>query len=176
MDFLVFGSIWSIIVLFAVIFCSIYYVEDEHNSSGVGVAIVLIAYLVANYFLGNKAMLVDGLVWIKENPFQIIMIVLGYFLLGLFWSIAKWYFYVSSKLERDKEHHEEYHPKEEFKPAKIQFRDNKDLIGMWIGYWPFSVIWNISYRPFKRITIFLRNRFEKTYEAITNSLFNSYTK
>jgi hypothetical protein len=97
----------------------------------------------------------------------------------LFWSIARWYFYVSDDLEKQKYKFDNRYTKTEndkFDPSLPSYSSNKDLIALWISYWPFSIIWNLTYKFFRRITILMRNKFEKVYTSISESLLNSYKK
>ena len=178
MDFLVFGSIWSFIIGGIVIVSILSMLEDE-DVNGWLLGLVIGVYLVLNYFFGNKDFFIDLLSWVKHNPVDVFMYVIGYFLLGVFWSIARWYFYVSDDLEKQKYNFDNLCGKTEndkFAPTLPSYSKNKDLIALWISYWPFSIIWNLTYKFFRRITILIRNKFEKVYTSISESLLNSYKK
>jgi hypothetical protein len=178
MDFLVFGSIWSFSIggIFLLSFVSA--LEDE-DVNGWILALIIGVYLVGNYFFGNKDFFVNVFLWIKNNPIDVILYFIGYFMLGLIWSIARWYFFVADSLERQKYSFENRYAKtknDKFAPTLPSYYSNKDLIALWISYWPFLILWNLTYKFFRRITIWIRNRFEKVYNSISDSLFNSYTK
>lgn len=178
MDFLVFGSIWSFIIggFFLLAFVNVLE-NDEVN--GWALSLILGVYVIGNYFFGNKDFFINVLIWAKNNPFDTILYFIGYFMMGLIWSIARWYYYVSDRLEQQKYEFDNRYSKTEkdkFVPSLPSYSENKDLIALWISYWPFSILWNSTYKFFRRISIWIRNRFEKVYNSISDSLFKSYTK
>jgi len=156
MTFLIFGSLAFWAVISAYIFFSLFWADKDNYVTITTIGIFTAAVLL----IGNHKSL--PYLWQLIQDFQgtITLCFILYLILGVFWSFAKWYFYV---IDHKKRNHLSYRP---------SASDHKgDIIG-WMTYWPLSFISFLVRRPLRRIFTFIYERVSGVFENITNSVYN----
>lgn len=174
-EFFIFGTIWFWILLgvTALIITSLIEVEFEKgDTNGRGATITLIAFTVIYYFMGSSEHIMNIIYFIRDNPFNILGYLAGYYAIGVAWSMVKWYFFLKFKaaemLERlDKYSHLDY-DKEDLTPSA---RSKKGTIIAWMSYWFFSMIWTLLHKFVREAFQFLYIKFESVYNRISTSVF-----
>lgn len=165
--FLLFGFgiwFWAIIL---VEFCLLtWFVEEEW---GIASLVSLAAFILCLWWLAD----IPIWEWIKNNPARLGMYCLYYVLIGLGWSVGKYYFvlnkmrkYVKEKKEHWLANKEKYENVQTFKQYLEQTRDNwsnnktdfekstKKLV-FWAAFWPTSMFWTILNDPIRKLFKFL---------------------
>lgn len=126
----------------------------------------------------------------------ILTYVLVYVVVGLLWSIAKWWFYVRGRVDKLMELRAEYLESRKL-PANTAWdkalqddfdkrnpysnvqelakrpiaRKNKSRILGWMVYWPWSATWTIINDPVMKLFRMLFKRFHALFEAISKSAY-----
>lgn len=96
--------------------------------------------------------------WTKGNIAAAVGI---YLLLGLLWSVFRWYRQVTKAVA---DYNESNISKYDL-TAKTTVRQNKAEITAWIGYWPWSFVWNFT----GDILTGIFDAFKNVYQNIANS-------
>lgn len=92
-----------------------------------------------------------------------------YFLIGAGWSLVKWYFYtlrLRDEYNADPAHYRRVH--RTIPPSPTEY--TKTIL-MWIGHWPFSLLWTLVNDPVKRIVRWIYARLQVVYAAISGHNF-----
>lgn len=87
----VIGTVWFWLLLALSTILIIWALEED---SGSYATITCLGTLAIIYFMGAGSELRELGSYIVDNPFRIVMFVLGYILLGTIWSLVKWYFHL----------------------------------------------------------------------------------
>lgn len=173
MSLLVFGSVWFwLLFLLAWVLITIA-IELGYQ---IRATIVVLMFFVLYFFFGGKEALASLLHYITYKPFHSIGWILGYFVLGTAWSVAKWAFFVLRKrdkaLDTLRKETERYHyTPTEVKPPQVS--EHKNLIVGWMIYWPFSALWTLINDPVKRAFTWIYYRISKRLQTISDHLFQS---
>lgn len=175
---------WGFLALFAALIIGS--VETEKPGWATGwlvIGVVLFA------LFGNA----NPLAWVFQNTSTFLTALGGYLVIGVLWSVAKWWFYNLGVRDRFEERRTDWlksHKAENLSDEKVReqfFRDNADLrdfpprlsrhksrIMLWMGYWPFSALWTLVNDPVKRFFRWAYARMVRVYEGITKSIFSKY--
>jgi len=116
-----------------------------------------------------------------------------YFAIGGLWSIAKWYFYtldLRSRYDAFREREngiggdiknkgqwigrvrtELYGHSGRAKSFPPNAQEHASTILMWIGHWPFSMVWTLVNHPVRRVVRWIFARLRKVYYAISKHNF-----
>lgn len=96
----------------------------------------------------------------------------AYFFIGAVWSIVKWYFHVKKEVrdelanyKKTKGDEKGYDPK--YLKLRLQPSENKNLLCLWIAYWPWSVLWSLT----RDLVINIVDALTHVYQNITNAAF-----
>lgn len=125
---------------------------------------------------------VNVFAWTWANLADIAEFLLAYFLVGAFWSIAKWYLYllkVKEKVEAGTWAYGYRERPDASKDAKIRpretfARNNKARIMGWIAHWPFSAIGALFGDLLNRIVTHIYRVLSGLYDRIANRVFSGY--
>ncbi len=163
-ELLVLGGFWFWALLAAA--TALLLVALECRQAFWAVVAVVVPLLLLQ-FLGG----IPVLLWPWRHPGASLLAGIGYFLAGALWSIAKWWFHVAAQRRRYDEIRQTFCRERELKhgspiPADSQSdfrnalygvevppraRDHKGEIFLWIGYWPWSVLWTLLNDPIRRL-------------------------
>ena len=138
----------------------------------------LLAALIAGWFFMTHISL---FAWIKAHPAQIAMYVAGYFVAGAAWSVVKWWFAETKRVQQARNdfsmrHNTHYHNDAETwaeyaQRMKTKPLDHKSDILWWIACWPFSVLWTLIDDPVRRICRRIYDELQGVYQRITNRVW-----
>ena len=154
MGFLLFGTVWFWLLFGGAAILIIWFLEsaldyerDRDNGGGFFSTLTLAACILLYYFFGSSEDVRNILIYLKDHPGQALLRVGIYIVLGLVWSIFKWYFFLHNKNEYLTKKFENDNLREsDFPKAK----NNKSRIISWMSYWPFSAFWTLeiaNYQP-----------------------------
>ena len=177
------GSLWFWILIAGFILLELFWVEAQDN--GWGASISLAVFTVVFFFWGDPTVF-D---WIKANPLELLIYVGAYIASGGVWGFIKWYLYLKeaareyTERRRDwlqsqgvskatlgttvpEELREAWARQRLYNSARPKASDNKSLIIMWMGYWPWSLLGTMIRDPFRHIFNFCAEKMEKMSERI----------
>lgn len=141
-------------------------------------------------------------VWdtIRQDPWSILVYLVGYVGVGVLWSFPKWWFYVrkvrdayladmlkykvgngldpAQKLTPDQAR--DFTGRYTYRPENrtwsqvlpIQVSQNKTKVLTWMVYWPTSMVWTIIDQPIKRAFLFMFEQVKGVYQAIGDRAFD----
>ena len=162
----VFGTLWFwlLITLAYILIC----ISLEYpRYGGSGATLVFVATCAILWFFGGTT-LRDIFSYINEHPWKSLLFLLEYFLVGVIWSFAKWYFFLLNRKEKIEKQIE---AKQSYFDSIPSAKDYKGRIISWMTYWPMSIVWTFLNDPFKRIFKYIYSIFEKWYESMSNRMF-----
>lgn len=188
LSLIAFGSLgfWllSILTIIVIIACLEY-------ENGFKASLTMIMFL-GLMFIANHLSFQSIVQW---NWRYIIGFIIGYVILGVVWSVVKWYFYVSNKVEQyvelkslwfrnnsnateltelsagQKEKFAEYISRRPDASAAPQASQNKSTILMWMTYWPFSAVWTLINDPIKKLFRMIYTKIVTQLQVISDHLF-----
>ena len=106
MGFLLFGTVWFWLLFGGAAILIIWFLEsaldyerDRDNGGGFFSTLTLAACILLYYFFGSSEDVRNILIYLKDHPGQALLRVGIYIVLGLVWSIFKWYFFLHNKNE-----------------------------------------------------------------------------
>jgi hypothetical protein len=178
----VIGSLWFWVAVVVFIIVEAILVEQEWGWWSFVTAAAFVGLL---HWKGDLALFS----WIAANPLMFAGILAWYVLVGCIWGVAKWTFHVKDSAFEYKETRRKFLQSNGIKDVNLNTRvpeelkiewdqssrygryrpqasDNKALIMMWMGYWPWSMSWSLLRDPFKWIYNRLAGRLERISEEI----------
>lgn len=187
-EFFVFFGLWWWILFSAFVIANIFFLE---NDNGKGATFIFAAFLAIMFFFGDwnpfPAMMAD--------PLWAVQLVLGYFVGGAVWAVAKWYFYGLNLRDEYRLVKEQFFSREGIVGDKIpqdlvgrwentifsnfpmgvppKAKENKASILMWMTHWPFSFVWTILNDPIRRIFMFVYSRIVGLMQKISDRIFKN---
>jgi hypothetical protein len=176
---------WFLLAIY--IFFEILAIEYESTS---GATLTLVGFFTIVFCVNGF----NPFMWVLHNPLLTVGLIIGYFLTGTAWSVAKWYFYVLNKANRLKDllpevlrqynvdalaklsQQQVAHLTQELKGRGLclnapRVAKHKSLIMMWMAYWPFSMSWTLINDPVKKAFRAIYNRLANTLQNISDSVF-----
>lgn len=160
---------WWAIAIFA-IFCIVDIVCLENENAGMGSVIMLIGIALLMYFVGD----INLFTWALENPGSVFQFGVGYIVIGLVWSMIKWFFFlldVRDQMTVQRKEHEGVPPR----PVSSYASRNKGRITSWICHWPLSIIATFFGQFLSRFVRWLiMDVFGGVYNGIGNLVFKDY--
>lgn len=162
---LAFGTVWFWI-LFAVLIIGITILVEKDDDNPGGATFFLAAAFALYYFFGMKEQFNTVFQFLFYNPGTAIGFILLYSLIGVVWSVAKWFFYVK-KLVDEKCYDFE---------NKVQPSNNKSRITGWMIYWPLSAAWTLINDPVRKFFNMIFEQFEGIYESISERALRNARK
>lgn len=170
-EFLLFGSMVWFWVLFGV-FSIVLFVSVETDKAGIATVATLV-FLILFAFWGGLPGGGSLLALLAANPTYIIIGVIGFFVLGTLWAVAKWWFYVRDLAEKRKEQIAA-HGKGKSYYGVIQkplVRDNKSRIMTWMCFWPYSFVWTMINDPVRRVFKAIYNQIKDGLQRVADKAF-----
>lgn len=179
----------SLFVLLCVVEIVLLFVltEKEHGFAATASLVGFVAAL--QFYFG-----VDVWAFVQANVTALSASVIAYFMIGVGWSIFKWYWWVGKEADSLKEKKEE-HIRGAFWNAKETNQEDKDKfwtkfvkehipnpktekarILRWMGYWPVSALWFVLNDFVREIFNHLYYRFVAVYQKITDAAINRALK
>ena len=168
-ELLLFGTTWfwiALAIAFIAITVFIESLEDDTHSA-VMANIVFWGFIILLYFTGNSEWFKGIISYAIQNPGTVILILSGYVVLGLIWSLAKWYLYLTNL--------KSYYKFKEIKVDgyrmnKFKASENKERILGWMMYWPMSISWTVINDPVRKIVMGIFNRFNGLFDRISDRI------
>jgi len=181
--FLIFGTLWFWVAIAIFTIAMLALIEYEKPFS----AFLVIAVTLSMFEFGAGY---DLFAWVVSNPLLTVEFIVGYIVLGIMWSIAKWFFFVLNARDRYSAKRQQWlkdlklgetleqyiiraRPSayDQFPPSPVA---NRDRIILWMAYWPFSALWTLINDPLKRIWRFTFNRITAFLTWISNRAFADF--
>lgn len=159
-----FGTLWFwILIVVASIAITTYTEMSESNSTGF---IILAATFLLLYFGGNSDAFKSFFRYVSQNPGDVVLWVLGYFVLGTIWSFVKWYFHLITQKERliGKEHAYPHYK------DRFDVKENKERILNWMIYWPLSALWTTINQPVRKLFNEIFRKVEGSYQKMSDNI------
>jgi hypothetical protein len=177
-SFLIFGTVWFWLMIGAVwiIITAILETHTElskHHDEGGGswATVVMVIALAAYFLVGSDEHLKTAFNFLVDNPVLTIGAVAAYFLTGVLWAFAKWYFFLS-RIREDFDESLKLQISSKIKNFEIpQARDYKNRIVTWISYWPISLSWTVLDDPLKKIAHNIYLKCGKIFDSISFNKF-----
>jgi hypothetical protein len=198
LGFFAFGMLgWWVVSLLCLIWLFVA-VEKTH---WVSITFCIILYVLFLQFLGKLQVFEQAV----NHPWEIVLSVLGYFMLGFIWSFVKWWLFVNKAAQKRLEAREKfvrgYQPFESAIPRNVRnhtdenrmadrwedevrmnglekptVSKNKGKITTWVLCWPVSFICSLLDDFVRKLVKQLVLKFHKMYDHITNSAFKAVEK
>lgn len=173
----VLGSIGFWILIVALVIAVLYSLETESKTLGATISLVVAGLLF--YWCGGKPVLTDLFESIKEHPGNLILLLLGYLLVGTVWSFVKWYqFLLRFKQRIITDERNAYKPPTDEEILAVvkakrpkAFYHKSDILA-WMIYWPLSMIWTLIDDPIKRLFTAIYNKLSGQYERLSERMFS----
>lgn len=127
-----------------------------------GWALTVVAVLGGITYLIDRSLLLDTWNYIVNNPVAIGMYAIGYIVVGVLWSIYKWYLYVKKWVNK-------WGSSRVILEDKISPEENKTLIMTWMGYWPFSFLWFVVDHPLTKLYKWIYTQVSGVYTRISTA-------
>jgi hypothetical protein len=156
-------------------------VMNELVDNGQGIAATLLAVgLVFVFTVFGNLNLIE---LVKTHPEQLIIMIIGYFVLGTGWAVAKWYFFLQrirrTVLELKEDNTEvgtyafnDAMCKENLSTAfPPRVKDFKGRIIGWMSLWPASMVWTVINDPIRRVFVEIYNCIGGMLQNMSNKMF-----
>jgi hypothetical protein len=170
MGIIAFGTLWFWIAFVVASGLIIFFLEsaleelNEDDGGGWKSTLTIIGFVGLYWWLGDSADLLSILQYIKTNTVGFLTWIGVYILIGLVWSVVKWYFFLLNARDKAVERQKDGRILENYElPTAAK---NKARIITWMSYFPFSMLWTVINEPFKRLYNFLYGRFVSVFERL----------
>jgi hypothetical protein len=188
MDFLNFGAMAGLGVIFWIVFglgfiSLLVSVEREGFSLTFGILAVTIALLcwLAGFNIFK---------WVIANPATILEGIAIYLVVGVFWGMARWWFFLKHLQTKLIEYRSKYDITRPLSPDSIRefyskigmprhdripplVSEFKKKIVFWMIYWPFSAPWTLINEPVKRFFNMAYNLTSNALQGMSNRMFRN---
>jgi hypothetical protein len=161
---LVSGWLFWIVIGLSLILDTIIIANDEQ----IPAAIFASAVIAATILFTDAA---------KGVSVQVVVVcALAYVVIGIIWSVWKWYGFVrksyySLKQRWDTTAHKTYNTFTDYiKDKRPSASENKQLIVGWMAFWPFSILWWVLTWP-RKLFIELFDYLRNLYDRITDQVW-----
>jgi hypothetical protein len=142
----------------------IFAIDDDDETWGTAATIsVLVVLLVLQWRTPVKAF-----TYVYTHPLSAIVGVTAYFSIGACWSVVKWWFAEKARVRRAKRERGK-----DWRTARTQPATYKATVLVWIGYWPFSLVWTLINDPFKRLVRWIYDELLRVYQRITDHVWDT---
>lgn len=183
---------WVFISILAVIFLiQLILVENEY-----------FGWTITSFLIVTLMMQLKYDIWsyFIENPLYVFLYIAGYLIMGVGWSILKWYNQVKKITRALNELKSRFSPSVEY-PSMWEYLKSElklyntteeninqkvkewikretdtDYIIPWISYWPISLVSTLLNDPLRRLIIEIYTRLKGLYDKILNTVINSDIK
>lgn len=176
--FILLGGFYFWVSILAALGFGIFLVEKEN---GFAATIALLLELGILVLFSD----VPIFVWIAANQMLLIYCLIGYFIIGIMWAIAKWYFYVLDRRDEAliiKEDHPSLNREDLIRKITTSTRYNdlsfppnakehKADFLRWSSYWPLSITWSLLNDIISRIWTTIYSYITGILQKISNKIF-----
>jgi hypothetical protein len=177
---------WALTVLFVIY---VFFALDKDKSLFWPI-FLLILYVLFTQFLAR----VDVFGFAAHHPVQLVLYILGYFVVGFMWSFVKWWLLVSTVADKYRERRKVFladidkrlnQEALDEKWRHIMYNDDlgkpklskeKKKVTLWIMYWPMSMLWSLLDDFIKKMIRHLIIKFQKVYQYLTDRAFKDIDK
>lgn len=146
---------WTVFSFFIV--STIYLSEDDSLMPSVSFFIGTIGLGILKF--GSFSYLFE---FVKENPSTIIVLVIFYLIIGIIWSLFKWYLFIKDKVK--------VRPDLNASKYDLKVDYNKEKIITWIIVWVPSMAWFLVNDPIRRVGNFIYDRLHSTYKSMADKI------
>lgn len=144
---------------------------EKYNRKGTRLHwLVLVLLPIILFFTGCGGEIVSMLVYIKDNPISTILLAVGYILIGVVWSVVKWYFHLQNVAE-DMRYIAPDLADDAYVKSCYDVSDNKERILNWMTYWPLSGAWTLVNDPVRKLFNLVFDRFVSIYQNMADKVF-----
>jgi len=178
--------VWGILALETILL--LYWIDREY--SGLATGSILVTGAVLQWVCK-----IDLIAYATLNPVLIGYVLAGYFALGTIWCIVKWWFFVKAERRKYDEFKADFlqgheiegtsipdNLKKDFRRAlerrwedRIEIRpqvgQHKARIYLWMGYWPWSMLWTLINDPVRRIFTEIYAQIRATLQRISDHIW-----
>jgi hypothetical protein len=111
--------------------------------------------------------------WPLHHPWQTLLYVAGYFVVGGVWSIVKWWFVETARFREAKDEFERRQfPRDQWAEfvakRKTAVRVHTEDFAVWIAFWPFNLVWTVLDDPVRRLVKRIAAELRGVYQRITD--------
>ncbi len=174
MEFLIFGTFWFWFLLVGTCAAVIYVLESaldsgDDNGGGAWATVWLLVGIALYFFFGSSADVINGLKFVRDNPFLILGCFFAYVVVGVVWAFFKWYFFVNrQRVKSEKKiRKSDYEVQIEIPTAS----SNKFRIMSWMYYWPFSAFWTMINEPLRQTFEYVYTQIGGLFDKVSNKMF-----
>ena len=161
----VFGTFWFWLLLSVALVLVI--ISTETDWGGRGATLTMVATLLLLYWFGDRDIFRNIFSYLKANPGISSLIALGYFTIGVLWSIQKWYNRVQDYKEKViSEIQAGHNGYDAFRTINVM--SNKGRIISWMCYWPFSLLWTALNDPIRKLFEYLFSKTKRIFESMSD--------
>jgi hypothetical protein len=185
-DLIAVGSIgfWITLVVFGIIMA-----ELADRDEGIPATIIAVITFLAWFWLEG----INPIDWIIQDPVRTILCIVGYFVVGIIWSIAKWWLFCMNARRLADRYALEFQAISNFKEYLADWNEflynhynirngkiiplaieNKSRIILWMSYWPSSMVWTLINDPVRRVFLSIYNLLGGMLQSISNSTFKGF--
>lgn len=178
MELFIWGTFWFWTLIIAGFITVTYFVEKE-RANGWGALLTALGLGVVLFFLGSRDPISNGVLYMLHHPMNIILVLLGYFVVGTVWSVVKWFFFLKRKVREfedstsDYKFNEDGTLKDNYTPKA---REHRSSILLWMSWWPFSALWTLLNDPFRQAFEWIADVLEQTFDRMAASAFSGVKK
>ena len=183
-----FGTIWGWLLLILFFIGVTACVENDEG-------FLAFATLLLGVFILDSTHLKSAGLYLVSHPWNVLMVIVLYFVAGTVWGVVKWFLYVTRQLEKYNECRRQFlserkiteltpEMKNDFErfsgcygiPVVPQVHTHKSDILMWMTYWPFSSVWTLINDPVRRIFRAIYNSIASSLQAVSDRVFRGVTE
>lgn len=183
LELIAFGTVgfWILaVVLFSIVIALV------ENEAGFWATVILIGSAIGI----DKLYKLSLLTVVKANPGHVAILVGVYFLTGIVWSIAKWYFFLHKRVVKYNSERAQFLRSRnattmtaelaaEFQgyvsssARPVDASDHKADLIRWATYWPFSIVGTLLNDVVRRTWEYIYELLQSTYQRIADSMFKT---
>lgn len=150
----------------------------------IAATVIVVGSIIAFHFAGGEKLF--G--WVKSNPLLLAEYVGGYLVLGVVYGVFKWWRFARNNRHKYLEAKAEFFAEGGKKPDWQRWKDSghyndikfvfepkarkhKNLILMWMTYWPWSFVWTLINDPVRKFFRAAYYRLAERLESISKNAF-----
>jgi hypothetical protein len=158
LTFFLVGTFWFwalLIVSFIAITCL-----SEEAAPGWATAVAIGTGLLLQFFGG-----VPIFSWLRHNPKEFLLSLVGYLLAGVLYSIVKWTSFIKKKAKSDFAYSKT--------PDKVKVDEHSDRIIGWMAFWPCNAAWTLLNDPIRWAFETIFDKTKALFQRIADKAYQS---